>query len=240
MLCFADLKKYKFTYHFGFPALHSEPSWLFETGQGPVSSSASSQGGRFRLSSHESATLVESVQTWRYSVDSRQHGFFLARRSVSVNTTPRGLMVSVPCDPPAQPNPGSEPETKWEIESLGHFETGFFTATSPADQFICFADPSKDPEHPGWMLRNLLFLVQQRWNLVSAQILCYRESQARRYEPQSMVLQVKVPSKAQQRPSTSALPADTLLQPKVTGWERNAGRLASKVVNLADYMDPRR
>lgn len=65
-ICYADLKKFKFTYQFAYPALHSDPTWSCSTAQ--------------KISPKETLELVEKVQTWRYSVDGRQHGLFLAKK----------------------------------------------------------------------------------------------------------------------------------------------------------------
>ncbi|KAK3078838.1 Autophagy protein 7, partial [Coniosporium uncinatum] len=69
-ISFADLKKYKFTYHFAFPAIHSDPPWK----------PTNTNGDFPRLSAKETTGLVDTVQTWKYGVDPRQHGFFLAKR----------------------------------------------------------------------------------------------------------------------------------------------------------------
>ncbi|KAH0296724.1 ubiquitin-like modifier-activating enzyme atg-7, partial [Aureobasidium melanogenum] len=65
-ICYADLKKFKFTYQFAYPALHSDPTWSCSTAQ--------------KITPKETVELVDKVQTWRYSVDTRQHGFFLAKK----------------------------------------------------------------------------------------------------------------------------------------------------------------
>ena len=214
VVSFADLKRYKFTYWFAFPALHSDPPWRMET----------TQPGR--LTSSETTTLVDKVQTWRYGVDARQYGFFLAKRRRSSEA-------------------GNEPaptDVGWDIAQLGRYDSGFFDGSGPDDRFVAVADPSTYSPNPGWMLRNLLVLVRQRWKLDRVQILCYRDVQSRRDEPRSIILRLKaadsgpaagVPN-GEERPRTPQMP-------KVTGWERNKeGRLASRMANLGDYLDPRR
>ena len=89
------------------------------------------------------------------------------------------------------------------------------------------------------MLRNLLVLVKQRWGLDRVQILRYRDVQSKRDQGRSMVIRLESKpvgdgptAKPQQTPSQ---------MPKITGWERNpAGKLAGRIVNLTEYMDPAR
>jgi len=230
---FADLKKYKFIYHFVFPALHSDPSWKH------VTSSDSTQ----TLSDNESLQLYEAVHTWKYSVDQRQHGFFIAKRR---RTT--GILDEPDGDPnePDRPREGqSRPQTpnpqldfKWAVGSLAAFEAGFFNDTDIKDRFVGFADPSTYTQNPGWMLRNLLVLIRQRWKLDKVQILCYRDTHARREKANSIILHLESTPRTTVSEPTSSNPPQ---MPKVTGWERNdQNKLNSKTVDLAEYMDPRR
>ena len=121
--------------------------------------------------------------------------------------------------------------TRWAIASISNFEDNFFTTTKPSDRFICFADPSTFPQNPGWILRNLLALAQQRWRLSEVQVLCYRDTHIKRDTASSLVLSL--------RTEISDTSDDSM--PKVTGWERNLnGKLNSRVVDLSDHMDPKR
>ncbi|KAJ5668798.1 Ubiquitin-like modifier-activating enzyme atg7 [Penicillium macrosclerotiorum] len=216
ILSFADLKKYKFSYWFAFPALHSDPSWI------PVKSIGSSNDDMTKaekgesLSSQESAMLVDAVQTWSYGVDGRQHGFFLARREpkTSSNAT----------------------RTKWTIASLSEYENGFFTGTAPENRYVCFADPSNYDSAPGWMLRNLLVVVKQRWGLDQVQILRYRDVPSRRDQSRSIVIRLE----SKQTADNESGDRQTQM-PRITGWERNpVGKLSGRTVNLTEYMDPSR
>ena len=103
-------------------------------------------------------------------------------------------------------------------------------------------DPSNYAENPGWMLRNLLVLIRQRWKLDKVQVLCYRDVHSRRELPRSIILNLMVDIPEEEKreqvvESASRIPP----MPKVTGWERNKdGKLASKTASLSEQMDPQR
>ncbi|KAK0638776.1 E1-like activating enzyme [Cercophora newfieldiana] len=205
ILSYADLKRYKFLYWFAFPALHSDPSWKRT---GPVG----------RMNSKESTALVEEVGTWRYAVDNREHGFFLAKK---VRTEDAKSSFDESFD---------EIGYRWVVGSLRDFETGFFKNIPAEDQFIAFVDPSNYSENPSWPLRNLLVLIRHRYRLRETQILCYRDTQPRRHEARSIILPVAMDQVENM---------DITGTPKITGWERNhRGELKPRTANLAEYMDP--
>ncbi|KAL2260621.1 hypothetical protein VTK26DRAFT_5312 [Humicola hyalothermophila] len=210
ILSFADLKKYKFTYWFAFPALHSDPPWK-QTG--PVG----------RMDSKESTALVEAVGTWRYVVSNEaEHGFFLAKKVRIDDGKPRPLTDETLFEIGYQ----------WEIGSLRDFETGFFNNVDEADRYVAFLDPSNYAESPSWPLRNLLVLIRERFKLDRVQILCYRDTQARRHEARSIILPLAMDKTGDK---------DLSKMPSVTGWERDgAGKLRPRVANLAEHMDPTR
>jgi ubiquitin-like modifier-activating enzyme ATG7 len=177
--------------------------------------------------------LVDAVQTWRYSVDSRQHGFFIAKRIYSHFDTEEDTEENARPKTPQTPGIHEELGFSWSIGSLSSFKNGFFNDVAPKDQYICFADPSNYSTNPGWMLRNLLVLIRQLWHLNDVQILCYRDTHTRRDQANSLILHVK-----------SASPAISLSRqemPKVTGWERNEQhKVNARTVDLSEYMDPTR
>ncbi|EEQ86226.2 Autophagy protein 7 [Blastomyces dermatitidis] len=228
-LSFADLKKYKFSYWFAFPAIHSSPSWTPVLDPKPLSGS-------------ESSTLVDAVQTWRYGVDARQHGFFLARKDWHAGNSSSGGTPSNTENVDNQqslPSKAKELGFSWKISSLSGFEVGFFSDILPEDCFVCFADPSNYPDAPGWMLRNLLVLVRQRWKLNEVNILRYRDVQSKRDQGRSIV--IKLRSDAAQPDGKDSQLGSEMPMPKVTGWERNAaGKLTGRITDLTEYMDPRR
>jgi ubiquitin-like modifier-activating enzyme ATG7 len=187
------------------------------------------------MHARETTYLVDAVQTWRYSSDVRQRGFFLAKRI-------RG--GGDPDDRPRTPvTPLEEFGYTWAIGKLEQFEKGFFNGVDKKDQLICFADPSTYESNPGWPLRNLLVLLRHKWHLNEAQIMCYRDTHMKRDQPNSIILQLQADTsattgtssaEATERPRTPQLP-------KVTGWERTeAGKLTSRNVDLSEYMDERK
>ncbi|KAK4122350.1 E1-like protein-activating [Parathielavia appendiculata] len=210
ILSYADLKRYRFTYWFAFPALRSDPPW---TQTGPVG----------RMSAQESTALVDSVQTWRYTVSNEgEHGFFLAKKIRAEVGTPKPLLD----DPPADIG------YRWEIGGLRDFETGFFSNVDEQDRYVAFVDPSNYPDAPSWPLRNLLVLIKHRYRLSKVQILCYRDTQARRHEARSLIFLLATDQNDEDGPAK---------MPSVIGWERDlTGKLRARVANLAEYMDPTR
>lgn len=240
MICYADLKRYKFTYQFAFPVLHSDPHWILDSGTTASSLAEGDETGLgppiVRLTGLETTALVDCVQTWRYGVDARQYGFFLTKRKR------RSKDESFHDQRPHTPDtPNHGIGFTWVIGSLASYETGFFDDTPLEDQFVCFADPSTYPTHPGWMLRNLLILIRTRWKLDKAQILCYRDVPARRDDAHSIILRLVSNTNSLDRSISIEEVKRSPEMPKVTGWERNAaGKVTSKIANLGEYMDPQR
>jgi ubiquitin-like modifier-activating enzyme ATG7 len=217
------LKKYKFTYHFGFPAIQSDPPWK-------------QLGETSKLSPSETTHLVDAVQTFKYSNDVRQRGFFIAKRvrgGGEVDDTPKTPVTPI-----------EETGYKWVVGKLGAYEKGFFDDVDREDRFICFSDPSTYTDNPGWPLRNLLILIRHRWRLSDAQILCYRDTHLRRDQPNSLILQIQSEPGMEAQLTTTDEPSARLKAPKlpkVTGWERTeAGKLTSRNVDLSEYMDERK
>ena len=134
----------------------------------------------------------------------------------------------------------------WVVTSLREYENGFFDGIAPEDRFISFTDPSTYASHPGWPLRNLLVLIRQRWRLDEVQILCYRDTNSRRDQSNSIILRLKAAAPTIKEPAPADVQGGTgssavMPVPKVTGWERaDNGKLTSKMVDLAEYMDPQR
>lgn len=216
VISYADLKKYKFHYWFAFPALHSDPSWvpLKDRNAKTRLKSADARGTATELPSTENSTLAESVQEWARGVDSRQRGFFLAQRIRA----------------------HEDHAVSWKIAPLSSYEDGFFKGAKFEDCFTCFADPSNYEESPGWMLRNLLVLVKRRWRLTKVQILRYCHGLSQRDRGRSIAITLGM----KESPLVES-PANDNEMPKVTGWERNpAGKLAGRVVDLTEYLDPKR
>ncbi|KAK3696645.1 Autophagy protein 7 [Vermiconidia calcicola] len=195
-ICFADLKKYRFTYHFAYPAVHSDPVWRLHAPE------TNAESGTKHLKEKETEDLVNTVQTWRYSVDSRQHGFFLAKRlrkdvleaewrmgRGEIEEEEEDGNMKKPTTPKVTRSSSlSELGFLWSVGSLSSYENGFFDNAEEGDRFVCFADPSTYPSNPGWMLRNLLILVRQRWHMDKVQVMCYRDTHLRRDHQSSLVM----------------------------------------------------
>jgi ubiquitin-like modifier-activating enzyme ATG7 len=100
------------------------------------------------------------------------------------------------------------------------------------------------------MIRNYLILIRHRFRLDKVQILCYRDIHSRRHEARSFTLKLESTTPVFNKPiSSPSASSDRVEQdipqtptmPKITGWERGpSGRLASRLINLAQYMDPTR
>ncbi|KAK6500602.1 Autophagy protein 7 [Arthrobotrys conoides] len=205
ILSFANLKKYHFQYWCGFPALHSSPPW-------------SVVGQRRQFSVEETSSLCDVVTTWRYSIDSRQRGFFLVKRVKAAT---------------------EDEETVWKLAPLGDYERGFFNDVEDKGEntFVAFADPSNFDEHPGWPLRNLLYLIRKRWKLQEVNIIGYRDVHALRHQPRSVIWTLKDDSPL----DLSDLSIKDTPLPKITGWERNREKkLAPRMADLSQIMDPTR
>ena len=197
------------------------------------------------LKGDETTALVDSVQTWRYGVDARQYGFFLAKKIRSTPNLDSSDGDAERLRPVTPGTPGIDIGFTWTIGSLGQYEERFFDGTHPEDCLVCFADPSNYSVHPGWMLRNLLMLVRHRWKLERVQILCYRDVQSQRHEARSFIIRLSTSpagsSAGLEKLGVSSVSKPQSEIPKITGWERNKdAKVVSKVANLGEYMDPQR
>lgn len=192
----------------------------------------------------ETSALVEKVQTWRYSVDARQHAIFLAKKNRRLQKEiSKDESGSVGMRPATPKTPTEKLDFTWQVSLLASYENGFFEGEYSEDCYVCFADPSNYPQAPGWALRNLLVLVRQRWKRDRVQILCYRDTQQQRDGARSIIYDIeltKTPKKS--KPKEAELTdGEENPMPKVVGWERNdKGKLTGRMADLTEYMDPKK
>ncbi|CAF1015529.1 unnamed protein product [Adineta ricciae] len=103
---------------------------------------------------------------------------------------------------------------------------------STAEYLFIINDPSTDPVHPGWPVRNLLTLLYYHLQSVEElNVICWRERfrDGQRYVKHSLYLQLK--------PESIHNLNDAI--PPTTGWEKNERqRLGSRQVNLSTSMNP--
>ncbi|KAJ6842150.1 ubiquitin-like modifier-activating enzyme atg7 [Iris pallida] len=95
-----------------------------------------------------------------------------------------------------------------------------------------FYDPCHLPNHPGWPLRNFVAFICLRWKLEKIQFLCYRERHGLADMGSSLVGE-----------ASFSLPQgwkDPHCVPKAVGWELNKGKLSSRIISLAEAMNPER
>lgn len=172
-----------------------------------------------RLDAHQTTQLVEAVNSWQNRVGSRQRGFFLVK-----------LVAG-----------------QYHVGSLGDVEHGFFgngngnglQDVDPLDRMVAFVDPSEYDDNPGWPLRNLLALVRQRWRWSAVRVLCYRDTHGGRYEPQSLILDLRLEADAGGDAGLAGLSLSDEM-PKVAGWEKNEdNQIRPRIANLSAQMDPK-
>lgn len=172
----------------------------------------------------EHAAMHSAIEAWRVGVDATQQGFFLAKR------------LGGNADAQAQAQ-----TRHWAIGTLAEFEKGFFEGVAADECFVGFADPSTYAVNPGWMLRNLLVLIRQRWKLKSVQIICYRDTVGRQGDFKSIILPLKQEEVSKDTEVAETSASDRPAIPKFTGWERNsAGKIVNRIANLGEHLDPKR
>ncbi|CAM4741313.1 unnamed protein product [Rotaria magnacalcarata] len=103
---------------------------------------------------------------------------------------------------------------------------------SASEYIFIVNDPSTDPAHPGWPVRNLLTLLYYHLRSVEQlNVICWRERfrDGQQYVNHSLYLQLK--------PESISNIDDTV--PPSAGWEKNERqRLGSRQVNLSTSMNP--
>ena len=59
--------------------------------------------------------------------------------------------------------------------------------------WLCMADPSNNPDHPGWPLRNMLLLAAKQWQASELSVLCVRDHRGKLDAKRSLFLHVNLP-----------------------------------------------
>ena len=59
--------------------------------------------------------------------------------------------------------------------------------------WLCMADPSNNPDHPGWPLRNMLLLAAKQWQVSELSVLCVRDHRGKLDAKRSLFLNVNLP-----------------------------------------------
>ena len=62
------------------------------------------------------------------------------------------------------------------------------------DVWLCMADPSNNPDHPGWPLRNMLLMAAKQWHVTTLSVLCVRDQRGKLDSARSLCLSVVLPS----------------------------------------------
>lgn len=215
LLVYADLKKYKFFYWFSFPAINYPKDVL-------LNSPPSNDGGDYSLESRpiseffsENALRMLQEQYVKPSQDRKfPRGYFLVVHHKDID--------QAECLPLTQ----------------------YKEATNQVDSIIYFAftDPSANPIHPGWPLRNLLSLISVQFQLNNVKVIRIRKglpsSRSKLELHHSMVLNISYElDNHYNQVIEKAVPGC----PLITGWEKNESQqMAPRRVNLSNLLDPKK
>lgn len=264
LLTHGDLKRYKFTYWFAFPALKppapftvlSPPAALKNCFPSDVANSIAAACDQWRGLSRSLDTTTPGTHTHASLNTSSTHPFWLVHYdSLHATCTPHPLA---------------------DFASL---RTTTTDASSTPTLFLAFSDPGHLPAHPGWPLRNALMLALHHWGLSHIHVVAVRDSTGRTDINRSLHIHIQLfdptahpahhptndpassdpsdPSPtpastitateiaATERGSTVQSPEDPPLHtssppvPAAVGWETTAqGKLAPQTVDLAPLMNP--
>ncbi|KAL3143295.1 Ubiquitin-like modifier-activating enzyme ATG7, variant 2 [Trebouxia sp. C0009 RCD-2024] len=202
LLSYADLKKFSYWSWFAFPAL--KPPGPFQ-----VNKTTSLQ---HEVQPESAVQIAAACDQWRQVA--QDHEDQPSGSSSGASQLPFWLL--------AKPVEGD-----WQAAPL----TAFADVTKQGCLvWLCMSDPSNNPDHPGWPLRNMLLMAAKRWEVTTLSVLCVRDHRGRLDAARSLCLSVTLPT----------IPPDW--EPSsVVGWEANsAGKLAPRQVDLGASMDPRR
>lgn len=218
LLVYADLKKYKFCYWFSFPALNY-PKNVFHKNETKLASIGDSQ--LFQVS----VPILDAISEQSLQMLQQQYDLPKEKRSFQ-----RGYFI-VALD---------EESNVLQCLPLSLYKN----VSTEVNQTIFFAytDPSDDPNHPGWPLRNYLALIAMQFNISHVQVIRIRRGYPTAKSSldlqHSMVIKLRLEISDEYNLSDSNV---TPPCPLVTGWERNElQQMAPKRVNLSSLLDPKK
>lgn len=213
LLTFADLKHHHFFYWFGFPALSSV-----------------TQAQCLSVDSLQNTFSPVQVRSLLSQYRNAPQPFFLVTKQRENGKGDK--------------DGGGEREEEQQRSDEGGVRflplSAYHTVCQDSAQtevMIGFLDPSAQPQHPGWPLRNLLALVGCKWGLEHVRVVCFRDVNAALsltdstevVKTSSIVLSLALNCK-EKSPEASVA---------IVGFERNQRqKLGPRLMDLNPLMDP--
>jgi len=224
LIVYADLKKYRYYYWFFFPAINYPKDTCFAYRANPNSSGSKSDP----LSSQPIRDILDekALHALELELDKPasgrgfQRGYFILKH---FKISPDG-QSRIAAFPLSQYNEAKQSEAN----------------QYDCDLYFAFSDPSANPQHPGWVLRNFLCLIAIQFQLETVRIIRLRRGQtsarSKSALDRSMVIHVRL-----NLDSNYAVKSEIPVCPSITGWEKDESQqLAPKRVDLSSLLDPKK
>lgn len=221
LITFADLKKYRYWYWCGFPALLQKPGWETLGGWHPVDVHEVRLPLRFTLR-YPNVGMFQLSEIQVYQAQSSLSPAVTLAKSSSGGLTfgPLSSFTTF-----FSHVPDDEVSTAASLSFYLHTLTKFI-----AQRSLIFVDPSSHPSAPGWPLRNVLSylsLSSTSLPVKSIRIIALRDGEDARVGVVRIKLDGGVVEEGERK------------KPSVVGWEKNEkGKLAPRMADLAPLMDP--